>query len=482
MLSANVTSPRGSQTFAGSVTLADDVTVKAGKVITFASTVDGDSRLTVSAGGPVAFLGAVGGAESLAGVTLARAAGVAFADGFNLDGTAAAAGPTGLLIARNVNSVVFLPSSGPVAREITGFAGAGIRFVGGSRNSLITGVSSLGNGIGLLIGPGVYTGTQIVGNTFAENAGNGITMTAARGITLGGAGANGNTIIFNGGWGLVRQRHLDRLAALGQPDQRQPPRQRGGPRHRPLAVVPGAGQDSRRAVGPGLAGAAELGRLGISQRHATRPLLVHHRLRHQWRRGWLDRLARLGQAAGGPRRDRRLVGASASGGGFRHPDHRVPAARQHDLCRCGPARRHGPALGLGDGRVAGRRRRHQPGRRPDAPGHAPGARVPDQLPVRRQRRLRRAVRDHDRQVELRGAPAAGGPHRSRHHARIRQRRDSRGGVAQQAGLREPVRRRDPRPGHDHGLACRLRSGRPGGRASEEPNWRHRLGLGPGTLR
>ena len=203
MLSANVTSPAGSQTFAGSVTLENDVTVMAGKVITFASTVDGDSRLTVSAGGPVAFIGAVGGAEPLAGVTLARAAGVAFNDGFVLDGTAAAAGPTGLLIGRNVNSVVFLPSAGPVDRTIAGFAGAGIRFVGGSRNSLITGVSSVGNGLGMRIGPGVYTGTQIVGNSFSENAGNGITMNAARGITLGGPDANGNTIIFNGGWGLA---------------------------------------------------------------------------------------------------------------------------------------------------------------------------------------------------------------------------------------------------------------------------------------
>ena len=47
LLSANVTSPAGSQTFAGAVTLEGDVTVKAGKVITVVSTVDGDQRLTV---------------------------------------------------------------------------------------------------------------------------------------------------------------------------------------------------------------------------------------------------------------------------------------------------------------------------------------------------------------------------------------------------------------------------------------------------
>ncbi|MFM7519530.1 MAG: beta-propeller fold lactonase family protein [Planctomycetota bacterium] len=203
LLSANVLAPTGSQTFAGSVTLESDVTVKAGKVITFAATVDGDQRLTVSAGGPVAFIGEVGGNQQLTGVTLARAAGVAFADGFSLDGTGTAAGTSGLVVGKNVNSVVFLPPSGLLTRTITNFTGAGIQFLGGSRNSLITGVTSAGNAVGLRVGPGVYTGTQIVGNTFSENTGDGVTMKAAQGITLGGAGANSNTIIFNGGWGVA---------------------------------------------------------------------------------------------------------------------------------------------------------------------------------------------------------------------------------------------------------------------------------------
>ncbi|MFM7136056.1 MAG: hypothetical protein ACKO1M_03160, partial [Planctomycetota bacterium] len=203
LLSANVTSPAGSQTFAGSVTLGSDVTVNAGKVITFASTVDGDGRLTVSAGGPVVFLGAVGANEPLPGVTLARAAGVSFVDDFRLDGTTSAPGTSGLVIGKNVNSVVFLPPSGSVVRTITAFTRAGIEFLGGSRNSLITGVTSSGNGSGLRVDPGVYTGTQIVGNTISQNTVNGVTLTAAQGLTLGGAGANGNTIIFNGGWGVV---------------------------------------------------------------------------------------------------------------------------------------------------------------------------------------------------------------------------------------------------------------------------------------
>jgi hypothetical protein len=184
------------------------VSVAAGKAISFTSTVDGllvlggsGSRLTVSAGGQVVFGGAVGGNQALTGVTLARAAGVAVTDSFILHGTTA--GTSGLVIGKNVNSVVFLPPSGSVARLISGFTGAGIRFLGGSRNSLVTGVTSMDNGVGLAIGPGVYTGTQIVGNSFSENTGNGVTMTAAQGITLGGAGANGNTIIFNGGWGVA---------------------------------------------------------------------------------------------------------------------------------------------------------------------------------------------------------------------------------------------------------------------------------------
>jgi hypothetical protein len=57
LLAASVTSPAGSQTFAGGVTLESDVTVKAGKAITFAATVDGHHRLTVSAGGYAVFIG-----------------------------------------------------------------------------------------------------------------------------------------------------------------------------------------------------------------------------------------------------------------------------------------------------------------------------------------------------------------------------------------------------------------------------------------
>ncbi|MEX0688258.1 MAG: right-handed parallel beta-helix repeat-containing protein, partial [Pirellulales bacterium] len=203
ILQANVTSPAGSQTFGGAVSLESrGISVTAGQVITFASTVDGDQRLTVSAGGPVAFLGAIGGNEPLSGVTLARAAGVAFADGFELDGTGTAAGTSGLVINSNVNSVVFLPS-GPLTREITGFSGAGIQFVGGSRNSLVTSVSSIGNGVGLQAGPGIYTGTAITGSTFTANTGNGVTLTGAQQISLGGSAAGaGNVITFNNRFGV----------------------------------------------------------------------------------------------------------------------------------------------------------------------------------------------------------------------------------------------------------------------------------------
>ncbi|MFM8537314.1 MAG: hypothetical protein ACKOES_04475, partial [Planctomycetaceae bacterium] len=175
-IGAGITTPRGPQTFAGSVILIDSP--------------------VLSAGGAVAFSSQVFGVRS--GLTIAKAASVSLSEGVRLDGTDTAAGTSGLVIGKNVSSVVFLPPSGPLDRMITGFSGAGIRFLGGSRNSLLTGITSADNAVGLQVGPGVYSGTQIVGNTFSENSGNGVTMTAAQGITLGGEGASGNTIIFNG--------------------------------------------------------------------------------------------------------------------------------------------------------------------------------------------------------------------------------------------------------------------------------------------
>ena len=59
------------------------------------------------------------------------------------------------------------------------------------------------NRIGLQVGPGLYTGAVITGNSFSTNQSDGVVLSSARGILLGGAAAGaGNTIIFNGGYGL----------------------------------------------------------------------------------------------------------------------------------------------------------------------------------------------------------------------------------------------------------------------------------------
>ena len=203
LLGAGVTAPLGGQTFLGAVTLQQNASLVAGGGISFKSTVDGAKRLTLSSGGAIGLAGAVGGTTPLAGITLSAAKSVAVNDALTLDGMGTAAGTSGLVIGANVNNVVFKPAAKDNARTISGFTGNGIQFLGGSTGSRITNVTSTGNGTGLLVSPGVYTGTVISGNSFSSNLGNGVTLTAARGITLGGPAAGvGNTIIFNGGFGL----------------------------------------------------------------------------------------------------------------------------------------------------------------------------------------------------------------------------------------------------------------------------------------
>ncbi|MBM4013327.1 MAG: hypothetical protein FJ286_18545, partial [Planctomycetes bacterium] len=172
LLTADVTSPKGLQTFAGPVTLGSDVALRSGGALAMLSTVDGPHRLTVSSGGAVTFAENVGAFLPLRGLTLAAAKSVAVQAGINL-GTGPTvvveAGPTdGLVIGKNVNGVVF---AGTQPSTISGFSGAGILFAGGSRNSRIAGVTSIGNGTGLRVGPGTYTGTVITANTFVNNSG-----------------------------------------------------------------------------------------------------------------------------------------------------------------------------------------------------------------------------------------------------------------------------------------------------------------------
>ncbi|MGB8853689.1 MAG: right-handed parallel beta-helix repeat-containing protein, partial [Pirellulales bacterium] len=203
LLAAGVTTPGGSQSYVGAVTLTSDVTLRSGGDILLAKTVDGTQRLTLSAGRAVTLAGAVGGVTPLSGVTLSAAKSAAVNDAMTLLGTGTPAGTSGFVIGANVNNVVFSPAAPTNARTISGFSGSGIRFLGGSTGSRITNVTSTGNGTGLWVGPGSYAGTVIAGNTFSANAGDGVVLQAAQHLMLGGAAPGaGNVITFNGGWGV----------------------------------------------------------------------------------------------------------------------------------------------------------------------------------------------------------------------------------------------------------------------------------------
>ena len=202
-LAADVTAPQGSQTYAGAVMLQKITTLKAGGDISFSSTLDGARRLTLSSGRAITLAGAVGGTAALKNIAIAAAKSVAVNDAVTLDGASTSAGTSGLVIGSNVNNVVFSQATKTNARTISGFSGSGIQFVGGSTGSRITNVTSTGNGVGLQVGPGTYTGTVITGNTFTTNAGNGVTLSGAQRIALGGQGAGaGNVITFNNRFGV----------------------------------------------------------------------------------------------------------------------------------------------------------------------------------------------------------------------------------------------------------------------------------------
>ena len=201
-MASNVVTARGSQWFTGGVTLLNGVALQAGGDISFSSTIDGFGRLRLSAGRVITMAGDVGSSLPLQGITLANASRVHVGGGLVLDGSGTAAGTSGFVIGANVHNVVFSPVSD--ARTISGFGGAGIRFAGGSNGSRITGVTSMGNGVGLLVGPGFYSGTVIAGSSFSGNVGHGVALQAARGLRIGSriAGA-GNEIVSNGGFGVA---------------------------------------------------------------------------------------------------------------------------------------------------------------------------------------------------------------------------------------------------------------------------------------
>ena len=107
---------------------------------------------------------------------------------------------------RGVNNVVF-SALGSATRTKRNFFGSGIRFLGGSMGSTLTGIVSRQNGIGLSMAPGDYRGkafgTLVQGNTIRNHLGDGLRLIDARGVTIGGAASGlGNTISVNHGAGM----------------------------------------------------------------------------------------------------------------------------------------------------------------------------------------------------------------------------------------------------------------------------------------
>lgn len=201
-LASEVTTARGSQVFGGGVTLLNGVALQAGGDISFSSTIDGFGRLRLTAGRAITMAGDVGSSLPVQGITVAKAGRVLVGGGLVLDGSGAAPGASGFVIGANVHNVVFSATS--AARTISGFDGAGIRFAGGSNGSRITGVTSTGNGVGLLVGAGLYRGSVVSGSSFSDNVGDGVSVGSARGLTIGGrAPGAGNEIVSNGGFGIA---------------------------------------------------------------------------------------------------------------------------------------------------------------------------------------------------------------------------------------------------------------------------------------
>ena len=197
---AGVTVGAGAQTYAGPATLLAHTVLTAGAGISFSGTVDGAGSLSLAAGGAITFADAVGRATALKGLAVSRASSVAVNGAFHLNGTGTAIGSHGLSIGAGVNNVVFA-AIGSGSRTIQNFSGSGIRFAGSSTYSTITGIVSRGNGTGISFAPGVYTGTRVQDNTFDANARYGVVLDGATNLLFGGTAVNaGNRIINSTAW------------------------------------------------------------------------------------------------------------------------------------------------------------------------------------------------------------------------------------------------------------------------------------------
>jgi hypothetical protein len=131
--------------------------------------------------------------------TLTNPAGTTFSYGvgttaITLDGAAAGLAD-GLAIAANVNSVTLNVPSLTLRNFNTG-----LRFLGTSTNSLISGLTITNNINGIVLDGGTATGMKIASNTITLNGQNGILATGGvTGLTIGGVSAgDANTISLNG--------------------------------------------------------------------------------------------------------------------------------------------------------------------------------------------------------------------------------------------------------------------------------------------
>jgi hypothetical protein len=223
----DVTTTNDDVTFQSATTLSGPVAVNTGAGagnITFSSTVDGAQTLGLTAGtGNVTFEKAVGDVTPLAGISLISAGSTTADSSIKLVKTADS-GQDGLTVAAGVNNVKMIASGS----SITGFAGNGITFLGGSTNSQLAGFTVSENSAnGMNFAAGSYAGTTIAGNTIRDNGnkttgvGNGILVqgsklmigwdanpasntalnviekNALNGIEVRGVGATQNSILSN---------------------------------------------------------------------------------------------------------------------------------------------------------------------------------------------------------------------------------------------------------------------------------------------
>ncbi|MFZ4732576.1 MAG: beta strand repeat-containing protein, partial [Pirellulales bacterium] len=164
--------------------------------------------------GSIEFAKGIGSGARLAGLSILAASAVNSAGAILLSGTAPGASRDGLQIGSGVSRV----SMTVTGSLIEGFAGSGIRFVGGSADSSLGGFAIRANGTGVRVGSGDYGGTFVHSNAITGNTGSGVVLDATAGgvraLTVGGieaAGAatgalRGNSIARNGLHGIEATR------------------------------------------------------------------------------------------------------------------------------------------------------------------------------------------------------------------------------------------------------------------------------------